>query len=65
MAAEKSEKRKCLHLGLCSSYNQDFAPDFDIIKSHRPIEIEVRSTFGIRMYVNQYGGSETGSSYNF
>ncbi len=65
MAAEKSEKRKCLYLGLCSSYNQDFAAHFDIIKSRRPIWIEVRSTFGILMYVNQYGGRETGSSYNF
>jgi len=46
-------------------YNHDFGVDFDIIRSHRPIGIEVRSTFGIIMYINQYGGRETGSSYNF
>ena len=66
MAAEKSKrKRKCLYLGVCCSYNHGFAADFDIIKSRRPIWIEVRSTLGIIMYVNQYGGRETGSNYNF
>ena len=65
MAAEKSEKRKCLYLGVCCSYNHGFAADFDIIKSRRPNGIKVRSIFGIIMYVNQYGGRETGSSYNF
>ena len=65
MAAEKSEKkRKCLYLGLCSSYNKDLEADFDIIKSRRPNGIKVRSIFDIIMYVNQYGGRETGSSYN-
>ena len=64
MAAEKSEKRKCLYLGVQSSYNQDFAADFDIIESRRPNGIKVRSIFGIIVYVNKYGGSETGSSYN-
>ena len=29
MAAEKLEKRKCLYLGIFSSYNQDFTADFD------------------------------------
>ena len=42
MAAEKSENG-CLYLGLCSSYNQDFAADFDIIKSRRSNGIKVRS----------------------
>ena len=65
MAAEKSEKRKCLYFGVRSSYNHAFAFDFDKIKSRRPNGIEMRSTFGIVMYVNQYGGRETGSSYNF
>ena len=65
MAAEKWEKLNFLYLCLCSSYNQDFAVDFDIIKSRRPKGIKVRSVFGIDIYVNQYGGRETGSSYNF
>jgi len=65
MAAEKSEKRKCLYLGVRSSYSHAFAFDFDKIKSRRPNWIEMRSTFGIVMYVNQYGGRETGSSNNF
>jgi len=63
--AEKSEKRKCLYFGDCCSYNHGFAANFDIIKSRRLNGIKVGSIFGIIMYVDQYGGRETGSSYNF
>ena len=65
LAAVKSEKRKCLYHGVRCSYNHDFAADFDKIKSPRPIGIELRSTFGIIVYVDQYGGRETESSNNF
>ena len=44
---------------------QCFEADFAIIKSRRHNGIKVRSIFGIIMYVNHYGGRETGSSYNF
>ena len=65
MAAGKSEKRNCMYLGVCSSYNQDFEADFHIIKSRRPNGIKMILCFGTIMYVNQNGGCETGSSYNF
>ena len=65
MAAENRKNGNVLYIGLCSSYSQYFAADFDIIKYRRPIGIEMRSTFGILMYVNQCGGRETGISYNF
>ena len=60
-----AEKRNCVYFGVCSSYNPDFAADFDIIKSRRPNGIKVILFFSTVMYVNQNGCRETGSCHNF
>jgi hypothetical protein len=60
-----AEKRKCMYLCNCSSNSPYYVADFDIIMSRRPKGIKLRSIFGTLTYINQYGGRETGSSYNF
>ena len=55
----KVGKRKYLILGVCSSHYQDFAADFDIMKSRRSNGIKVSLMFDVIMYANQYGGRET------
>ena len=60
-----AEKRNCMFIGICSSYSQHFAADFDIVKSRLPNGIKMIQLCGTIMCENQYGGRETGSSYNF